>query len=136
MIDVVVTLLLIAGGWFAFVAGLGVLRMPDVYIRMHASTKAGTLGVGLILLGVLVFFGDLSVGTRAIAAIAFILITAPVAAHMIGRAAYRTETPMWEGTLTDELTGRHREYQYFRPPAELTGDEYAGLHLPSDKPET
>lgn len=110
MTDVLVSLLLVLGGWFTFVAGLGVLRMPDVYIRMHAATKAGTLGVGLILLGVLVFFGDLSVGARAGAAIAFILITAPVAAHMIGRAAYRTETPMWEGTLVDELTGRHRRY--------------------------
>lgn len=128
MTELLVSFFVVCGGFFAFVAALGVLRMPDMYTRMHASTKAGTLGAGLILLGVLFFFGDLSVGARAIAAIAFIFMTAPVAAHMIGRAAYRTSTPMWEGTLIDELTGRHKQYLFVRPPGELTGDDYAALH--------
>jgi multicomponent Na+:H+ antiporter subunit G len=103
VIDILTSLLLLSGGFFAAAAALGVLRMPDLMIRMHASTKAGTLGAGLILMAVAVHFGDLSVASRALAAIAFLLITAPVAAHMIGRAAYRTGVPLWEHSVVDEL---------------------------------
>lgn len=103
MIDLLTALLLLSGGFFCAAAALGVLRMPDLMIRMHASTKAGTLGAGLILLAVAVHFGDVSVASRALAAIAFLLITAPVAAHMIGRAAYRTGVPLWEHSVVDEL---------------------------------
>ncbi len=103
MIDVLVALLIVGGAFFAFVAGLGVLRMPDIMIRMHASTKAGTLGCGMILLAVALHFQDTATASRAIAAILFILITAPVAAHMIGRAAYRTGVPLWHGNVIDEM---------------------------------
>ena len=103
LIDILVALLAVSGGFFCFAAALGVLRMPDVYIRMHASTKAGTLGCGLALLAVAVYYGDLSVVSRSLAAIAFLLFTAPVGAHMIARAAYRTGVPLWERSLTDEL---------------------------------
>ena len=103
MIDILVALLIVGGAFFAFVAGLGVLRMPDIMIRMHASTKAGTLGCGMILLAVALHFQDTATVSRAIAAILFILITAPVAAHMIGRAAYRTGVPLWHGNVIDEM---------------------------------
>ena len=93
--------LVILGGFFCFVAGLGVLRLPDVLIRMHASTKAGTLGSGLILIAVAVFFGDTATITRAVATILFLLITAPVAAHMIGRAAFRSGVPLWNTRLEE-----------------------------------
>ena len=87
--------MVLLGGFFCFVAGLGVLRLPDVLIRMHASTKAGTLGAGLVLGAGAIYFGDIGTATRAIAALLFILITAPVAAHMIGRAAFRSGVEMW-----------------------------------------
>lgn len=88
--------LIILGGFFCLIAGLGVLRLPDVLIRMHASTKAGTLGSGLILIAVCIFFADVATITRAVATILFLLITAPVAAHMIGRAAFRAgRVPLW-----------------------------------------
>ena len=103
MLDVLVALLIVGGAFFAFVAGLGVLRMPDIMIRMHASTKAGTLGCGMILLAVALHFQDAATTSRAIAAILFILITAPVAAHMIGRAAYRTGVRLWHGNVIDEM---------------------------------
>lgn len=93
--------LVVLGGFFCFVAGLGVLRLPDVLIRMHASTKAGTLGSGLILAAVAVYFGDTATITRAVAAILFLLVTAPVAAHMIGRAAFRQGVPMWNTKVED-----------------------------------
>ena len=103
MIEILTSLLIVAGGFFALAAGLGVLRLPDVLIRMHASTKAGTLGCGLILVAVAVHFGEIGIVARALAAIVFLLLTAPVAAHMIGRAAYRTGVPLWKGTVIDEL---------------------------------
>jgi multicomponent Na+:H+ antiporter subunit G len=95
MAEWIVSVLIVLGGFFCFVAGLGILRLPDVLIRMHASTKAGTLGSGLILAAVAVFFGDLPTIARAVAAILFLLLTAPVAAHMIGRAAFRQGVPLW-----------------------------------------
>ncbi len=115
MSEYVTAILLICGGAFACIAAIGLVRMPDLYIRMHAATKAGTLGAGLILVAVAVHFADAGVAVRALAAIAFLLITAPVAAHMIGRAAYRTGVPLWEGSIMDEW--RERERKSAPPPA-------------------
>ena len=103
MTEIVTSVLVVAGGLFALAAALGVLRLPDVLIRMHASTKAGTLGCGLILGAVAVYFGETGIVARAVAAIVFLMLTAPVAAHMIARAAYRTRVPLWHGTVIDEL---------------------------------
>lgn len=93
--------LVVLGGFFCFVGGLGVLRLPDVLIRMHASTKAGTLGSGLILVAVAIFFADTATTTRAVATILFLLITAPVAAHMIGRAAFRSGIDLWNTRIEE-----------------------------------
>jgi multicomponent Na+:H+ antiporter subunit G len=101
MIEIVMSALILLGGFFCFVAGLGVLRLPDVLIRMHASTKAGTLGSGLILAAVAVYFADTATTTRAVATILFLLITAPVAAHMIGRAAFRSGVPLWRTRIEE-----------------------------------
>lgn len=106
MSEFLVIVLLLLGGGFTAIAGIGVLRLPDVLIRMHASTKAGTLGVGLIVLSVAVHYGDPLVTSKAVLIIFFLLLTAPVAAHLIGRAAYRTGTPLWERTVLDEWHGR------------------------------
>jgi multicomponent Na+:H+ antiporter subunit G len=70
---------------------------------MHSSTKSATLGVGLIMLGVALRFEDFAIVVRALAIIVFMFSTAPVAAHMIGRAAYLSGVPLWEGTLSDEM---------------------------------
>ena len=103
MVDILTALFLVVGAAFAFVAALGIARMPDIMIRMHASTKAGTLGVGLIVTAVAIHFAEPGVVVRAVAIIAFLLFTAPVAAHAIARAAYRTGVKLWEGTVIDEL---------------------------------
>jgi multicomponent Na+:H+ antiporter subunit G len=102
MAEIVIVALVLLGGFFCFVAGLGVLRLPDVLIRMHASTKAGTLGSGLILAAVAVYFADTATITRAVATIVFLLITAPVAAHMIGRAAFRSGITLWNTKIEPE----------------------------------
>lgn len=91
----------LSGGFFAFIAGLGILRLPDVLIRMHATTKAGTLASGLIMLAVAAGFADAPTVARAVAIVVFLLITAPVGAHMIGRAAFRSGVPLWGSTKID-----------------------------------
>ena len=117
MTEILAGLLAVTGAFLAFAAAVGVLRMPDVYIRMHASTKAGTLGSGLILLAVAVHFGELGVASRALAAIAFLLFTAPVAAHMIAKAAYRTGVPLWSRSVVDDLAAAgHRKQPPPEPP--------------------
>lgn len=99
MNDIIVSILIVLGGGFAAIAGLGLLRLPDVLIRMHATTKAGTLGVGLIVLGVSVHFASSLVITKALLIIAFMFLTAPVGAHLIARAAYRRGIRLWGKTL-------------------------------------
>ncbi|MBR2656747.1 MAG: monovalent cation/H(+) antiporter subunit G [Loktanella sp.] len=89
MIEILVGIFLLIGSFFALVAAIGIFRLPDVLMRMHASTKAGTLGSSLILLGCAIFFSDGAITTRVIATIVFLMLTAPIAAHMIGRAAAR-----------------------------------------------
>ncbi len=96
ILEVLAAVSLILGGALGFIAALGVLRMPDVYIRMHASTKAGTLGVLLILLALILTAGDGGLIGKSIAVFAFVLLTAPIGAHLIGRAAYRAGLEPWQ----------------------------------------
>jgi len=104
MNDIITALLLIAGGIFSFIASLGMLRLPDTIIRMHAATKAGALGAGLIFIAQAFYHFELATTLRALAAVTFILLTAPVAAHLIGRAAYCSKVTLWEKTWIDELS--------------------------------
>ena len=113
MMDVIVAILLLLGGFFCLIAGVGLIRFPDVLMRMHAGTKAGTLGVGLTLAALAVDAWSIESAARAIIAVAFLLLTAPVAAHMIGRAAYRSGAGLWEGTVVNELEFQTKD----RPPA-------------------
>ena len=76
---------------------------------MHAATKAGTLGAGLILVAEAVFYMDLSITLRTLATITFLLLTAPVAAHLIGRAAYYSNIKLWEKTWVDELAQHYSD---------------------------
>lgn len=106
MIEWMSAILLCLGASMTLLAGVGVLRLPDLFTRMHAITKAGTLGIGLSLLAVALYYFDLGISTRALAAIAFVLLTAPVGSHLMGRAAYLADYPLWEGTRTDVLGER------------------------------
>ncbi|MBE0686018.1 MAG: monovalent cation/H(+) antiporter subunit G, partial [Anaerolineaceae bacterium] len=90
------------------VAGIGLLRMPDLFLRMSATAKAGTLGTGLMVLGAAIHFNEFAIYTRAIALIAFLFVTAPVAAHMLGRASYFDGVPLWKGTVQDDLHGHYK----------------------------
>jgi len=102
MIDILTAILWLAGSAFSLLAAIGVLRMPDVFTRMQASTKASTLGLGLLALGAALQMGDFASFIRLASIGAFILLTTPVAAHVIARASYVAEVPLWEGTCLDE----------------------------------
>jgi multicomponent Na+:H+ antiporter subunit G len=78
---------LLVGAAFALVGALGVIRFPDVYTRMHAASKAGTLGSGFCLIAVALAGSSVDVTTRAIAAVLFFVLTAPISAHLLARAA-------------------------------------------------
>jgi multicomponent Na+:H+ antiporter subunit G len=106
---IISTLLISIGAFFILVAGLGLVRMPDLFLRMSASTKAATLGVGCTLLGAAFYFGDFATVIRAGAIIIFLLLTAPVAAHLLGRAAYQDGVPLWVNTRFDDLR-RHYDH--------------------------
>ena len=106
---IVAGVLLLLGSSFALVAAVGTLRLPDLYTRMHAASKAGALGSGVLLLALAVDSGELGVVTRAIAGIVFLLLTAPVAAHLLARAAYFAGVRPAPATRIDELQDRWRE---------------------------
>ncbi len=91
------------GALFTLIASIGVLRMPDLLIRMHSATKAGTLGVSLILIGVAFHFHQTSLTLEALATVLFIFITAPIASHLIARAAYFNGIQLTPSTIIDEL---------------------------------
>lgn len=103
MIELIVSILLLAGAAFMLLAAIGILRLPDLPTRMHASTKAGAMGAMFTMGGVAFYFGDSVVFARAFAIVVFILITSPIAAHVIGRAGYFMGTSLWDGTVKDEL---------------------------------
>ena len=101
--EYLVGFLLLCGGALACAAALGIARLPDIFIRMHASTKAGTLGAGLIMVAVALYSPDTGIALRALLTSLFLLLTAPVSAHIVGRVAYRTGARLWRATWLDEL---------------------------------
>jgi len=106
IVTLAVCLLALAGAGFMGLSGIGILRMPDLFTRMHASTKGASLGAALLLLAAALFFQDLSMSTKAFLTIAFIFLTAPVAAHTLGRAAYGKKIPLWKNSVMDEGRGK------------------------------
>src|SRR5690554_6614242 len=81
--------------------------MPDFFLRLSVTVKATTLGVGFIVLSTVVFFGDLSVATKALAIVLFLFLTSPVGAQLIGRVSYFTGTKLWKNSVLDELKGKY-----------------------------
>lgn len=103
MTDIIISIFMLSSAILVLLAALGILRLPDLLTRMHASTKAGALGIMLMMVAVALHFMSLTVLAKAVAITLFIFMTAPVAAHAIGRAGYFVGVPVWSKTIKDEL---------------------------------
>ncbi|OZI11335.1 Na+/H+ antiporter subunit G [Bacillaceae bacterium SAS-127] len=110
IVDGVIILFLVIGAFLSLVATFGVIRLPDVYTRNHAASKAATLGVMSTLLGAFLYFylieGHFS--SRILLGIAFIFITAPVSGHLISRAAYNAGIKLSDSTIRDDLKDKNK----------------------------
>ncbi|HLU50554.1 MAG TPA: monovalent cation/H(+) antiporter subunit G [Flavobacteriaceae bacterium] len=95
MSDILTAISATIGVLFILLAAVGFLKMPDSYLRMCVTTKASTLGSGLILLASAIFFADSGVTSRVIAIILFLFLTVPVGAHLIARASYFIGVKLW-----------------------------------------
>ncbi|MCW8799591.1 MAG: monovalent cation/H(+) antiporter subunit G [Desulfobacter sp.] len=93
--EILMAICLIAGTFFTFMAALGILKMPDIYMRTHAATKAGTFGIGMIVLAVALFFKDMAVTSRVIGIMLFFIMTTPAAAHLLGKIIMNSPYRMW-----------------------------------------
>lgn len=98
-----VTGLIFFGCFFLLVAAVGLNRMPDFYMRIHGAAKSTTLGITAVILSTALYFGTAASVTRAILVVVFFFITAPIATHVLARAAYLRDVPRWHGTVVDQL---------------------------------
>lgn len=108
MVNWIIMLLAALGSLFVLLAAIGLLRMPDLYLRISVSTKAATLGMGLIMGSAALVFDETAVTTRVVAIIFFIFLTAPVGAHLIGKASYMAGVKKWKHTHTDRMEDKYK----------------------------
>jgi len=103
--DFFVAAFALIGAFFSLVTALGLIRLPDLYTRAHAASKSATLGVMSILISVIIYFiaEDGFFSSRVVLGILFVLITAPIGGHLIARAAYYSDVPLWKGSVQDDL---------------------------------
>ncbi len=110
LIDFITAGFLILGTILLLIAALGLIRMPDLFLRMSASTMAATMGTSSLLLAAGIHFGELSIVAQVVATIFFLFLTAPVGAHIIGRTAYRKKrAPLYDGTVRDDLAPIYKD---------------------------
>ena len=103
--------LVIVGSLFALTASIGLLRLPDFYTRMHAASKAGTLGSCVMLIALAIYADDLAVTTRALGGVVFFLLTAPVSAHLLAKAAHASGLRLWNRSVLDDYAKETADQQ-------------------------
>lgn len=103
--ELLIGVVVLFGALISAVSAFGLIRLPDVYLRSHAATKSSTLGVLLILTGAFLYFMFYvdHISAKLLLGIIFVFITAPVAGHLNGRAAYRSGVPLWSQSTHDDL---------------------------------
>lgn len=97
------------GVLFILIASIGIVRMPDFYLRLSVTVKASTLGVGFVLLSTVLYFGDLAVATKALAIVFFLFLTSPISAQLLGRISYFSGIPLWKKSVRDDLKGQYEK---------------------------
>mgnify|MGYP000331554037 CR=1 FL=1 len=104
--DWIAAALAVVGALFAVLAAVGILRMPDLFTRMHAASKAGSLGACCTVLAAAVHFHQADITVRAVLTVLFVVLTAPIAAHVIGRGGYLAGAKLSPETVVDEFGSR------------------------------
>ena len=105
---------LLLGSVLTLLAGIGILRFPDVFTRANAATKAAGLGIACLLLGAGLWIGTWEAGIKLGLAAVLQFITAPVSGHVMGRAAYRSGAPLAPITHIDDLASQHEPQATYR----------------------
>lgn len=105
--EIIVGILAFFGSMFVFFAAVGMIRMPDTYLRISVTTKAATLGIGLLLLAAAIHSYEIGITAKVLVIILFILLTAPVSAHLIGRTSYFSGVKLWRDSVMDDLKGKY-----------------------------
>lgn len=105
LIEGLIAVIILIGAIFSFISAIGLIRLPDLYTRAHASSKSAALGVLFVLLGTFLFFiiEEQHFSTKLLLGVFFVFLTAPVSAHMICRCAYRSGVKMTETSIRDDL---------------------------------
>ena len=114
IVKVIIYILIILGAILHLTAAIGVLRLPDVYTRNHAASKATTLGISCILLATFFYYylETAQFNWRLVLAIVFIFLTSPVSGHLINRAAYNSGVKLWDQSVCDALKDEEKAKQY------------------------
>ncbi|MPV86510.1 monovalent cation/H(+) antiporter subunit G [Ostreibacterium oceani] len=134
MIEILSAIMVILGVIFVFIGAIGLLRLPDFYIRVSAITKAATAGVACIVIGVAIHADDVGVAFKALIIVVFLLITSPIAAHIIGRAAYNDRVPLWKKTRINEYEDYKSQQQAQQEPQQEPQQKgEAHQHAPQNK---
>lgn len=102
MNEIIGSIFIAIGLFFNFFGCLGLLRLPDIYNRLHSSIKCVTLGTSSILLGLFLFKGFSPAGVKALLCIVFLMLTAPVSAHVLARSAHKSKVKLWEKSVCDK----------------------------------
>jgi multicomponent Na+:H+ antiporter subunit G len=109
MIEIIAYIFIVVGLMFDLFGCIGLVRLPDVYNRLQASTKCVTLGTCSILFGLFLFRGFTATGIKALLCIVFIMLTAPVSAHAIARGAHISGVRLWDKSVCDRYEEDKKE---------------------------
>jgi multicomponent Na+:H+ antiporter subunit G len=105
--EIIISVFVLLGSFLILIAGIGVVRMPDLYMRMHAATKAPSMGFMLTLIGLMIYSPTLVVLLKSIAIILFLYITMPVSASLLGKSSLDMNLPQWRrNKQKEERAGR------------------------------
>lgn len=103
VLDTLAIFFLLGGLFFMLVGAIGIVRLPDVFHRLHAASKCSTLGMMGLCMAACLHVGTADVIAKSIALILFVFVSTPVGSHMLAKAAHRDKAKQWDGTLSDEL---------------------------------
>lgn len=104
MIEWAAFIFLILGALFILISAIGILRLPDLFMRMHATTKTNSMGITLLLGATMMAFPQLTIILKSLLVLVFIYLTTPLGSHMIGKAGLIRKTKKWHKHIRDDFT--------------------------------